>query len=181
MTTIPTTAQIQAAGARIPTPLELAEAVQHAAAATRLENERLRAQVAELQGGHCPGCDAPGCQGALDAGTQRAYTLDDALSDLALAKRENGRLAYENERLRAEVERLTLATRAVQYGAEPRELTQADEGKRVRVCAAGRLYEGVFVWDASDESAPAGLRMIEGSTQRADVWFLRGTVGWVLE
>jgi hypothetical protein len=115
------------------------------------------------------------------AGAQGAYTLDNALSDLALLRREHVRLLAENERLRAEVERLTLATRAVQYGAEPRELTQADDGKRVRIQAAGRLYEGVFVWDASDEGAPAGLRMIEGSTLRADVWFLRGTVGWVLE
>jgi hypothetical protein len=37
------------------------------------------------------------------AGTQRAYTLDDALTDLALARRDNGRLADENARLRAQV------------------------------------------------------------------------------
>jgi hypothetical protein len=56
MTTQPTTAQIQAVAARIPTPLELVESAQHEAAALRMQNaalrlanERLRAQVAELE------------------------------------------------------------------------------------------------------------------------------------
>jgi hypothetical protein len=62
-----------------------------------------------------------------------------------------------------------------------RPLTPLDAGKRIRITIGGRTYEGVLVWDHNDSQAPIGLRLIKGTTQVADAWFLAGTEGEPLD
>ncbi len=69
-----------------------------------------------------------------------------------------------------------------------RPLTAEDAGKRVRIVLEDGyaeytgVYTGTLVWDdKTDPKYPIGLQTINGSTQKADLWFKAGTEGEVVE